>query len=214
MNLVLIGPPGSGKGTQAQLLLKKFKLLYFSPGEVLRDLVKKGGRLALEIKKIMEEGKLLPDRLMFSVMNDYFENKDLSLGILFDGFPRNLAQAKLLEQWLATRGMKIDKVVFLFLKPQTAIKRLRARLECPKCGASFNSLTKPPKKDEICDFCQTKLSRREDDQLKTIAKRVSTFQKETLLVFGFYKKKGILEEVDGDRPVEVIFEDILGRLKR
>lgn len=209
MNLVLIGPPGSGKGTQARLLVEKFKLLYFSPGEVFRDLVKKGGKLASKIAKIMEEGKLIPDKLMFSILDDYFKKKNLSLGLVFDGFPRNLAQAKLLERWLAAKKMKVDKVFFLFLESEIAVARLSARLECPKCEANFNLLTKPPRKDELCDFCGISLVRRGDDQQETIAKRLAVFERETAPAVDFYKEKGVLEEVDGERPVEVIFEDIL-----
>jgi len=213
MNLVLIGPPGSGKGTQAQLLVKKFALVCFSPGEVLRDLVKQATPLAHQIDKIMKEGGLIPNKIMVQIMNSYFAKKKLSQGILFDGFPRNVFQAKMLDQWLRKRETTLDWAIYLFVSQKAVVKRLSSRLECPECEATFNLLTKPPKNDERCDFCQIPLIRRSDDQPATIAKRFKTFQNETAPLVEFYRKKGVLEEIDGERLVKVIFEDIVGRLK-
>lgn len=215
MNLVLIGPQGSGKGTQAEFLVKKFGLVYFSPGEVLRDLVKKPTPLARKIDEIMnKQGKLIPDDLMLHVMDAFLAKKDLSKGILFDGYPRNLIQAKMLDDWLTKKELKINRAVYLFISRRESIRRLGSRLECPRCEAVFNILTKPPKKDKICDSCGAELIRRTDDKPAAIAKRLATYYKETAPLIDFYKKRGILEEIDGERPIEVIFEDILERLQK
>lgn len=213
MNLVLIGPQGSGKGTQAQLLVKKFNLVYFSPGEVLRDLVRKPIPLARKIDEIMNKlGKLIPDDLMLQIMDNFLVKKDLSKGILFDGYPRNLAQAKLLDNWLAKRDFNLNKVIYFHISRKESVRRLNSRLECPKCEAVFNILTKPPKKKQICDSCGAKLIRRVDDKPKAIKERLEIYQEETAPLIEFYRKRKILEEVDGEQPVEVIFADILGRL--
>jgi len=214
VNLILIGPQGSGKGTQAELLVKKLGLIYFSPGEVLRDLVKKSTSLGREVDEVMnKQGKLIPDDLMTKVLKDYFASRDLSRGTLFDGYPRSLYQAKLLEKWLAQKGLKIDKVICLLISRRESIRRLSSRLICPKCEAVFNTLTKPPRKDKLCDFCQASLIRRADDQPAAIEKRLAIYEQETAPVVNFYKEKGVLAEISGERPIKVIFEDILRKLR-
>lgn len=214
MNIVLIGPQGSGKGEQSRLLKQRLGLIYFSPGETLRELVKKQTPLARQIDEIMnKQGKLVPDTMIMKVVNNYFADRDIGQGIVFDGFPRNLPQAKLLDEWVLKRSTKIDKVIFLVINREESIKRLSSRLECPKCEAVFNTVTKPPLKNKICDACGAKLGQRADDKPAAIAKRLDIFEQESLPVVDFYRQKGILEEVDGERPIEAIFEDILERLK-
>jgi adenylate kinase len=215
VNLVLIGPQGSGKGTQAELLVKKFGLIYFSGGEVFRELAKQKTALGRQINEIVNKrGELVPDNLTLEVLNDFVARKDLSRGILFDGYPRNLTQAKLLDRWLAQKSLKIDKVIYLIINRQESIRRLGSRLICPKCEAVFNTLTRPPKSDQLCDFCVIGLIRRVDDQPAAIIKRLAIFQKETIPLIDFYQEKGFLAEINGARPIEVIFEDILRRLPK
>jgi len=213
MNLVILGPQGSGKGTQAQLLVKKFGWLYFSPGEVLRALVKKKTPLARRVDRIMnQEGRLIPDRLMLKIMDDCLGKKDLSRGIVFDGYPRNLSQAKMLADWLAKRDLRIDRVIFLSLSRSESVRRLSSRLECPHCEAVFNLLTKPPRRDQLCDFCGAKLVRRADDQPEAIRKRLAVFEKETRPLVAFYRRQGILTEINGERPIEVIHQEIVRKI--
>jgi len=213
MNFILIGPQGSGKGTQAELLVKKLGLTYFSPGEVFREMAKQNTPLGRRIDEfINKRGVLVPDDIMLEVLGDFFAKKDLAKGILIDGFPRNVVQAKLFDKWLASRKLEIDKVIFINISRRESIRRLSSRLICPKCEAVFNTLTKLPKKDKICDVCHTELVQRVDDRPAAIAKRLAVFQKETAPLIDFYERKGVLEKFNGERPIEAIFADILARL--
>lgn len=214
MIIVFLGPPGSGKGTQAKLLSQKLDSFYFEAGKILRQLATKKTKLGREIDRIInQKGALVPDEIMSRVLKDFLKDKDLKRGIIFDGFPRSLNQYQILEKILEEKNLKIDKVFFLKVSEETIVFRLSQRRICPKCGFEYNLVTRPPKKDEICDFCQVKLIQRPDDNPKVIKARFQTFMKQTSPIIKLAKRQGILEELDGERKILEIHREILKRVK-
>ena len=213
MIVIFLGAPGSGKGTQAKLLSQKIGGLYFEGGAVLRSKANENSSLGRKVKQIIyAEGKLVPDDIMVNILKEWFENKPINKGVVFDGFPRSLSQYKLLKDFLSQKKEKISKVIFLKVRESVVISRLSSRRVCPKCGLEFNLLTKPPLKDEICDFCGENLIKRPDDTPRLIKARLKTYLEKTKPFIDFVRKEGILEEVDGERGVEEIHQDILRRL--
>ncbi|MGB9706696.1 MAG: adenylate kinase family protein [Microgenomates group bacterium] len=213
MIIVFLGPPGSGKGTQAKLLHQKIGGFYFEGGDILREKAKENSPLGRKIKEIIyQKGSLVPNGVMSEILEDWLENKDIEKGVIFDGFPRSLSQYHTLENLLAKRGEKITKVIFLAVRQKTVIARLSARRVCPKCDFEYNLITRPPKKDEVCDFCGTKLVQRADDTPNVIQARLKTYFEMTQPVINAARKQGILEEVDGEKKIEEIHREILERL--
>jgi len=209
MIIIFLGPPGSGKGTQAKILHQKLGGFYFEGGNILRKKAEENSSLGRKIKKIIyQKGKLVPDDLMEKILKEWFRGKDISRGVVLDGFPRNLSQYQMLKKVLSQKGEKINKVIFLRVSEAVVIKRLLARRVCPKCGLEFNLITKPPKKDEICDSCGTKLKRRADDTPEMIKARLHTYLEKTQPLLDFLKKEGVLEEIDGERRIEDIYQEI------
>lgn len=214
MNIIFLGPPGSGKGTQAKLVVKKFNYQYFESGNLLREKAKEESDIGRKIKEILEEGGLISDEDMVKIVNDWLDKTEIKQGIVFDGYPRTLNQFKDLLLMLSRKRLKVDKVIYVKLSAEETIRRLTARRICPQCDAEFNLITKSPKQDEICDQCQTKLIQREDDTVTTVNKRLSFQWPQTQTLIDFIRQQGILEEVDGERPIEVIHQDILARLEK
>jgi len=215
MIIVFLGPPGSGKGTQAKLLHQKIGGFYFEGGNILRKKAEENSALGREIKKIIyQKGKLVPDNLMKRILKEWLENKDISKGIIFDGFPRSVYQYQILKEILSKKKEKISKVIFLKVSELVLINRLSARRVCPKCGLEFNLVTKPPKKDEICDSCGTKLVQRADDTPEVIKKRIKTYFEKTQALVDLAREERVLEEIDGERKIEEIHQEILGRILR
>jgi len=215
MNLVLLGPQASGKGTQAEKLAEKFNLAYVEMGGILRKIAHQNSSLGSKINELINiKGVLVPDKLIFQVMNDYLGRIEILKGIIFDGFPRVISQARYLEKFLTKKGQKIDLAIYLTLPRKETFKRLAGRRICEKCGKVYNLLTAPPKREGICDLCGGKLIVRPDETPEKIKRRLEEFEKQTKPLIKFYKEKGILEEVDGNQPIEVVFEDILSRLAK
>ena len=213
MIIIFLGPPGSGKGTQAKLLHQKLGGFYFEGGGVLRRKAEETNPLGRKIKEIIyQQGKLVPDNLMKKILEDWLAGKDIKKGIIFDGFPRSLGQYQILKEILLKKGEKINKVIFLKVSESVLVSRLSSRRVCPQCDLEFNLVTKPPKKDEICDFCGTKLIQRADDTPEVIKARLKTYFEKTQPTVGLAKKEGILEEVDGERKIEEIHQEILQSL--
>src|SRR3990172_124955 len=211
MNIVVLGAPASGKGTQAQLLSEKFKLFHFQTGELSRSLAKKDPR----IKKIVDSGKLIPEEEMTMYALDYLkENKSDLKNILFEGFPRFISQYGALEMFLKTKGDDIDAVIALDITEKEAIRRLSARRICENCGEVYNLITSPPPEAGKCGKCGGKLMQRADDKQESIKVRFTYYKDNTKKLIDYLDKKGKLLRVDGERPIEVIFEDILERLKK
>ena len=214
MNLIILGPQGSGKGTQAKLLVQKFGLVYLEMGQILREISGQKTSLGKRIEQMINHGILVDNQTMQEILKNYLIGSNFEKGILLDGFPRNLSQVDLLKKMMEEYQAKIDKVIFLNISIKESVRRLTARRVCPKCGRNFNLLTMPSQKENVCDDCGTRLIKRDDENEKVINQRLKTYQKETMPVIDYYRQKGILLEIDGERSVEVIYKDIVKRLKR
>ncbi len=210
----VLGPPGSGKGTQAEKLIAKYNLAYVNMGGILRELKEKNTPLSEEVSSYLDKGLLVPDEVIIKVLEDYLSGIGRLDGIVFDGFPRVLSQAKYFDEFLNQKGQQIDLVIYFTLSEDEIIKRLANRRTCSQCGRVFNLVTNPPQKEGICDSCGGQLIVRSDETPEAISNRLKQFKEKTLPVVEYYKNKGLVEEVDAQRPIEVIFEDIVARLRK
>ncbi|MEO0267225.1 MAG: adenylate kinase [candidate division WOR-3 bacterium] len=204
---IFIGPPGSGKGTQAKKLAEFLNYSFISTGDILREEVKRNTKIGKFAKEYMEKGLLVPDDLMLKIIK-----KNLKKGIRFilDGFPRTIEQAKGLDEILKKKSLKIEKVFYLNVDEDEIIKRLSSRRVCPLCKRIYNLLVERPKNDEICDICNVKLILRDDDKEEVIKKRIEVYKKDTEKLINYYKDK--LIEIDGKGEPEKIFENIKNSL--
>lgn len=215
MNFVVLGLPASGKGTQAELLAKKLGLYYLEMGEVLRKIAKEKTPLGKEVNRIIyQEGGLVPGKAMRQIVGKLLAEIKSDKGIVFDGYPRKLSQYQDLKKMLANWGTKINKVFFLKVSRETVIKRISSRRVCPRCDSEYNLITRPPRKDELCDKCQVKLIQRQDDKEEIVKKRLETYRRVTIPMLRHIRQQGILIEINGERTIEVIHQDIMDRLKR
>ena len=211
MRLVLLGPPGSGKGTQAKILSQKLKFAHISTGEILREGVKTGTKLGLEAKGYMDKGELVPDGLVTQIITEKFADVSLKDFIL-DGYPRNIAQAETLDKILTEKNKPLDKVLYLNTSDEEIIKRLSGRRVCQKCGYNFHITTLPPKKDMICDSCGSALFQRNDDKVETIKNRLVVYFKETSPLIEYYTKQFKLVKVSADKDPATINERLISIL--
>lgn len=214
MNILIVGPQASGKGTQAEKLIEKFKLAHVEMGSLLRNIAKEETPLGYRVAELVNNGKLVPDEMVIEILNKYLNSMGRLGGILFDGFPRIVSQAKYFEKFLAEKGQKLNVVIYLTLPREEVLKRLINRRTCSICGKVFNLLTKPPKVEGVCDFCGGKLIIREDETPERINSRLDWFEKEVVPMIEFYRQRGMVEEIDGNRPIEAIFKDIVESLKK
>ncbi len=212
MNIILLGPQGSGKGTQAELLEQKYGFNYFEAGKILRSIAVSDNAHAKVVKQAMDKGDLIPDEYMRLIAWDFISKHDKNKGFLFDGYPRSVDQYEHLQDMLARLGRKVDWVVNIEISQAESIKRLSSRRTCSKCGEVYNLITNPPKGDK-CDKCGGELAQREDDQPQAIKRRLSIYRSQTHPVFERAMAEGIGIEVNGERPIEVIHQDILDRLR-
>lgn len=204
MNLILLGPQGSGKGTQAELLVQKYGWNYVEMGKILRSMP--------EVKESIDKGELVPDEYVRQIAWDHINRQDKEKGFLFDGYPRSLEQYKYLEDMLRKFGKKIDWVIYLYISPEESVRRLSARRTCEKCGEIYNLITNPPKNPEVCDKCGGKLTQREDDQPEAIKRRLELFNQRTKPILEKARAEHVLLEVDGERQIEQIHDDMVSRL--
>ena len=208
MNLILLGAPGAGKGTQAELLVQKLSIPAISTGNMLREAMKNGSALGQQVKKIMDEGSLVPDDVILDIVAERVAQDDCANGFILDGVPRTLAQAEALE----AKGVKIDHVVSIEVEDSEIEGRMTGRRVCPKCGASYHIVANPPKMDGICNACGTELTIRKDDAPETVRKRLEVYHATTEVLKDFYGKLGRLCIVEGNQPIEKANEDILGAI--
>jgi len=201
---VVLGPPGAGKGTQAEMLERELGLKHLSTGDILREEVRKGTELGKRAEKYMKSGELVPDDLIVEMMEKEISKYD---NFVLDGFPRNLKQAEALDKMC-----RIDKVILLEVPDEVILERLSLRRSCPKCNRVYHLKYNPPKENEICDYCGVKLYQRDDDKEEVIKKRLEVYRKETEPIAKFYREKGILVKVNGSKSIEEIFSDIKGVL--
>jgi adenylate kinase len=197
MNLVLLGPPGAGKGTQAKRLIEKLAIPQISTGDLLRQAVKDATDLGLKAKAKMEAGELVPDDVVIGMVKERLAQDDCKAGFILDGFPRAVSQAEALEKMLASEGRGLEHVVSIEVPEEELVRRLTGRRSCPGCGAMFHVSFNPPKQDGKCDACQGELITRADDNEETIRNRISVFRQQTEPLKEFYQTKGLLRGVDG-----------------
>jgi len=213
MNIILLGPPGAGKGTQAKRLAQKLDIPHISTGEILRQNAKDKTPLGKEAVAYMEKGLLVPDELVARMLKERFTAADVKKGFILDGYPRNLNQARTLDEILKTNGLGIDKVIYLDSSVSVIIQRLSGRLVCSACGFNFHITNMPPKVTGICDNCGGKLFQRSDDKEETIRKRLEVYEKETAALIDFYKLQDKLYRLSADEDALVVLEKIVALIK-
>ena len=214
MNLILLGPPGAGKGTQAKVLSKELNIPHISTGDMLRDAVSRGTVLGKEAKGYMVQGELVPDALVIAIVKETLKGSEVEKGFILDGFPRTLEQAKMLDRTLVEIGKRLDIALYFKTSLQTSVARLSGRRVCRKCNANFHKTNIPPKKEGICDYCGGELYQRKDDKEATIKRRWSVYTEETAPVIDYYRKKGSLEEASGDLDVEALKEVLMALFQK
>ena len=212
-NLIFLGPPGAGKGTQAQRLTQRLGIPQYSTGDILRKAVSDGSALGKQAKELMDAGKLVPDEVVNGIIDEALQRPAAKKGFLLDGFPRTVAQATALDEMLARRGQKIDHVIALQVPVETLVDRLSGRLSCPKCGAVYHMRDKPPRKDKLCDNDGTPLVVRPDDAPDRVRQRLSEYDTKTALLTGYYKARGVVRNIDGVGTPEEVEGRIIGALK-
>ena len=204
MNMILLGPPGCGKGTQAKMLIDAYHIPQISTGDILREAVKKGSPLGLEAKTHMDQGSLVPDSLVIKIIEERLRETDCKRGFVLDGFPRTTAQAEALEATLCNLGLRLEHVFSIEVGDEELIKRLTGRRICRQCGESYHIIFNPSKKEGVCDSCQGELYQRDDDKEKTIRNRLKVYQTQTAPLITFYQGKDILRAIDGIGSIEEI----------
>jgi len=209
MYLVLLGPPGAGKGTQAKKLAEELVLPHISTGDILRQNVKLDTDLGKQAKGIMDKGLLVPDDLVAKMLDQRFNNPDIKKGFILDGYPRTLSQAYALDKIMSAKGLAVDLVVYLETSDQVIIKRLTGRLVCSKCGANFHATNMPPKKTGLCDSCGGTLYQRSDDVETTVVKRLEVYKQEVASLIEYYKKAKKLYSLNADLGAEVVGKQII-----
>lgn len=213
MRLILLGPPGVGKGTQASAIVKRYNIPHISTGDIFRANIKEGTELGKKAKEYMDKGLLVPDELVVSIVKDRLTKDDCKGGFLLDGFPRTIEQAEALDEELKKMGIKLDKVVNIYADKEILIERAIGRRICKTCGAAYHVKFNPPKVDNICDVDGGELFQRDDDNRETVATRIEVYQKQTEPLIDYYKERGIILNVDGTKPIEEVFETIVKGLE-
>lgn len=209
MKLILLGPPGAGKGTQAKEIEGKRGLVQLSTGDMLRAAVKSGGPLGAELKAVMDRGELVPDDIVIKIIAERMERPDCAKGFILDGFPRSLAQASALDKMLAAKGTGMDLVVELKVDYNRLVERIVGRYTCAKCGEGYHDRFKRPKVRGVCDVCgNQEFTRRADDNAETVTTRLMAYYRETAPLIGYYYCKGNLRGVDGMAPIAEVAKAI------
>lgn len=208
MLIILLGPPGAGKGTQAERIVKEHLLAYVSTGDILRSAVKAQSALGRKAKQYMDEGKLVPDELVVEIVKDRLMDPDCAKGALLDGFPRTVVQAEFLEKALPDIGISIDRILSIEVEKEELIERLTGRRVCSECSANFHLKFKPSKVRNVCDRCGGDLYQRDDDTLETVKERLDVYKHLTEPLISYYDQKGLLSVVDGNKDIDTVYEQI------
>lgn len=208
VNLIFLGPPGVGKGTQAKMIADKYHIPQISTGDMLRAAVKAGTELGKEAKSFMDSGELVPDRIVIGLIAEKIEIGDCKNGFILDGFPRTIVQAKELDKILAEKNIMIRKVISVSAPDEELVKRLSGRRICNSCGEVFHTVFNPPAKRGKCDKCQGELFQRDDDKEETIRERLKVYKNQTEPLIKYYGNKNLLGNVDGSEEINTVFSNI------
>lgn len=204
MNLIFLGAPGTGKGTQGKIFSAKRKWPHISTGDILRGAVKQGAVLGLRAKEYMDSGQLVPDSLMIDLVAERLSQDDCKQGFILDGFPRTIKQAEVLDSIMKKLNRSIDRVIALVVESKLLIARLTSRRLCRNCGKDYNMLTNPPPQDGHCEVCNGEIYQREDDKEFTVVNRLNVYQKQTQPLIDFYKQQDKLIEIDANQSIEQV----------
>ena len=208
MNLVLMGLPGAGKGTQAEKIVEKYGIPHISTGDMFRAAIKESTELGLQAKSFMDQGNLVPDEVTIGIVRERLSKEDCAEGFLLDGFPRTVAQAEELENILSDLNKKIDYVINIDVDQEFLMERLTGRRICKSCGSTYHLVFNPPAKDDVCDRCGGELYQRADDNAETVQNRLEVNQKQTKPLLDFYEGKGYLRNINGQQDIRRVFDDI------
>lgn len=209
MNLILLGPPGAGKGTQAEQIAEKHGIVQLSTGEMLRAAVKAGSEIGMKAKAVMESGGLVSDEIVIGIISDRIDQPDCAKGFILDGFPRTLPQAAALETLLASKGKTLDAVIEIKVDDSALVERITGRFSCAKCGVGYHDKYKKPATEGVCDKCgSTEFSRRADDNEETVRNRLMSYYRETAPLTGYYFAKDRLQGVDGMADITEVTRQI------
>jgi adenylate kinase len=215
MNLVLLGPPGGGKGTQAKRLQDKYGLVQLSTGDMLRAAVASGSPVGKTAKAVMDAGQLVSDDIVISIIDERLDQPDTRNGVIFDGFPRTVAQAEALDAMMARKGRKLDFAIEIRVPDAPIVERITGRYTCAKCGAGYHDKFQRPKADGVCDTCGSgEFSRRADDNAETVNKRLAAYHAQTAPLLPYYEAKGVYKLVDGTKDIADVTGELEGILDR
>lgn len=212
MRLILLGPPGAGKGTQASGIVDKYNVPHISTGDIFRKNIKENTELGRKAKEYMDKGLLVPDELVVAIVEDRLKEADAKDGFLLDGFPRTENQAIALDSALSNMGTSLDKVINIEVDKGILVARAVGRRICKNCGATYHMEFNKPKQEGICDLCQAELYQRSDDNEETVSKRIQVYLNETKPLINYYTKKDILVTIDGQQDINKVLEDIVKAL--
>ncbi|EOS28297.1 adenylate kinase [Lachnospiraceae bacterium 28-4] len=214
MKIIMLGAPGAGKGTQAQMIADQYHIPHVSTGDIFRANIKNGTELGMEAKKYMDQGLLVPDELTVKILLDRVAEEDCKEGYLLDGFPRTIPQAEVLDKALTELGDAIDYAINVDVPDENIVKRMSGRRACLSCGSTYHMEHIPPKKEGVCDKCGNELVLRDDDKPETVLNRLEVYHKQTQPLIQFYEEKGVLRTVDGTKPMKEVFDSIVEILKK
>ncbi len=205
MNIILLGPPGAGKGTQAKMLVEEYQIPQISTGDILRAAVKEGSPLGKEAKACMDKGELVPDSVVIGIVEERIQQPDCAKGYMLDGFPRTVPQAEALDGMLQNLSSQIDHVVSIEVAKEELVGRLTGRRTCRECGAGFHVMFDPPKQEGVCDKCGGELYQRDDDNVETVTSRLEVYESQTLPLIDYYQEQGKIRPIDGVGEIKEIF---------
>lgn len=212
MKIILMGPPGAGKGTQAEKLVELYQIPHISTGDMFRKAQKDGTELGLKAKSYMEKGQLVPDEVTVGIVKERLAEEDCKDGFLLDGFPRTVQQADALDGILKELNMALDRVINIEVDKSFLVDRLTGRRVCKACGATFHVINKVPKVEGVCDKCGGELYQRNDDKIETVSSRLDVYAAQTAPLIEYYQSKGIMSSIDGSRSMENVLADIRSAL--
>lgn len=213
MIYILLGPPGAGKGTQAKKMVADYGLVHVSTGDIFRENIKNETELGKKVKDILARGELVDDQLTNGLVFDRLSKDDVKNGFLLDGYPRNLVQAKALDEWLKENGLEVNNVLDIQVASDILVKRISGRRVCPNCGHSYHVVNEPPKKEGVCDQCGSDIIQRPDDCEETVKSRINIYEEQTKPLVDYYENQGKVLYFDGSQSIDKVYNDVMDSLE-